>query len=57
MRDPRSGVRRALDVIRESGPLWAASLAIDSDVDVQDLPYEVLRKVLVENGQRLMHQP
>ena len=31
----------------------AASLAIDGDVDVQDVVYEDLKEVLLENGQRL----
>lgn len=31
----------------------AASLAIDGDIAVQDLDYEALRKVLLDNGQRL----
>jgi hypothetical protein len=34
----------------------AASLAIDQDLNVQDVRYEDLKKVLVENKQRLAHE-
>jgi hypothetical protein len=34
----------------------AGSLAIDQDLNVQDVRYEDLKKVLVENKQRLAHE-